>query len=105
MALSRLISSTFTHSTFGYFSRNFFKKIKTVYFFVLFHLENQLKVFQSYTDQPDENIGAASNQIQTSENSNNTHPEHTNTPYDDDKIHDMGKDLYMCYCLGACMQL
>lgn len=47
--------------------------------------ENQLRVFQSSTDQPDENMGAAS----TSENSNNTHPEHTNTPYDDDKIYDM----------------
>lgn len=99
MALSRLIIRTFTHLPFGYFSRIFLKEIETVYFFVLFHLENQLRVFQSSTDQPDENMGAAS----TSENSNNTHPEHTNTPYDDDNIYDMGKDL--CYCLGACMQL
>lgn len=85
--------------TFRIFFKDFLKEIETVYFCVLFHLENQLRVFQSSTDKPDENIGAAS----TSENSNNTHPEHTNTPYDDDNIYDMGKSL--CYCLGACMQL
>lgn len=73
----------------------------TVISIALFHLENQLKVVKSSIDQTDENKGADSNQMHATENSNNIHLEHTNTPYDDDRIYDMGKDL--CYCLDACI--
>lgn len=51
--------------------------------------ENQLKVVKSSIDQTDENTGADSNQMHATENSNNIHLEHTNTPYDDDSIYDM----------------
>lgn len=71
-------------------------------FHFLFYLENQPIEAESYTNHPDENTCANSNQIQTTDDLNNSHTEDIDI-YDAREIYESGKDCVLSLC--ACMLL